>query len=42
MIAWATMANGFATALGQIFPALNHRPAQVCRHDRNHRRAFGH
>ena len=21
MIAWATMANGFATALGQIFPA---------------------
>lgn len=29
MIAWATMANGFATALGQIFPAFNSRPAQV-------------
>lgn len=29
MIAWATMANGLATALAQIFPALNHRPAQI-------------
>lgn len=29
MIAWATMANGFATALSQIFPALNNRFAQI-------------
>lgn len=29
MIAWATMANGFATALGQIFPACNSRSAQI-------------
>ncbi|MFK5676261.1 APC family permease [Ligilactobacillus sp. LYQ60] len=29
MIAWATMANGFATALGQIFPACSSRAAQI-------------
>lgn len=29
MIAWATMANGFATALGQIFPTMNSHSAQI-------------
>lgn len=29
MIAWATMANGFATALGQIFPACSDRNVQM-------------
>lgn len=29
MIAWATMANGFATALGQIIPTLNNSKSQI-------------
>lgn len=29
MIAWATMANGFATAMGQIFPQMNSHLSQI-------------
>lgn len=29
MIAWATMANGFATAMGQIFPSMNSHLSQI-------------
>ena len=29
MIAWATMSNAFATALGQVSPTMNTRPMQI-------------